>query len=208
MAQSNYLKALVRAHASGDENAFREATERLIDEEARKGHRLVARDLRRLLDGPRGFAPPMPGPRRHAVDVPVDEERGLPLAEIRDPTFGLERVVLQRSRSKRSACSLRITDRVSSSRLTGSRRRAVCCSSALRDAARRSRPRGSPVSWDYRCSTSGSTRSSPPTWGRLPRTCASCSTSSIARAGWSCSTSLTRSAAAATIRVSTASSSA
>lgn len=95
MAQSNQLKALVRAHAQGDDTAFREAAAQLIDEEDRKGHRLVARDLRRLLEGGRGFAPPMPGPRRRATEVPVDEERGLPLAEIHDPTFGLERAVLR-----------------------------------------------------------------------------------------------------------------
>ena len=94
MAQSNHLRALVRAHALGDDPAFREAAERLIDEEARKGHRLVARDLRRLLDGGRGFAPAMPGPRRRTTEIPADEERGLPLAEIRDAGFGLERPVL------------------------------------------------------------------------------------------------------------------
>lgn len=93
MAQSDHLKALVRAHTLGDERAFRDAAESLIDEEGRKGHRLVARDLKRLLDPAPGFAPPMPGPRK-PLDIPEDEERGMPLAEVEEPTFGLERVVL------------------------------------------------------------------------------------------------------------------
>lgn len=94
MAQSNHLKALVRAHSQGDDTAFREVAEQIIDDEARKGHRLVARDLRRLLDGTRSMAPPMPQPRRTAA-VPTDDERGVPLAEVREPTFGLDRVVLR-----------------------------------------------------------------------------------------------------------------
>ncbi len=100
MAQSNYLKSLVRAHAQGDDPAFREATQRLIDDESRKGHRLVARDLRRLIDGGGAFAPPMPGPRRRSLPMPVDEERGLPLAEVRRPRFGLERAVLREDSSE------------------------------------------------------------------------------------------------------------
>jgi SpoVK/Ycf46/Vps4 family AAA+-type ATPase len=77
----------------GDTLAFRSAAESLITEEDRKGHRLLARDLKRMLDPNPGFAPMMPGPRR-TVEVPEDEERGLPLAEVEHPSFGLERIVV------------------------------------------------------------------------------------------------------------------
>jgi SpoVK/Ycf46/Vps4 family AAA+-type ATPase len=93
MARSDHLKAMLRAHAARDESEFRRAALELVDEEDRKGHRLLARDLRRLVEGENGTAPPMPRPRVPS-DIPIDAERGLPLAQIEYPAFGLERVVV------------------------------------------------------------------------------------------------------------------
>lgn len=92
MAQADHIKALIRAHAQGDGAAFRAAADQLADDEARKGHRLLARDLRRALDN--GYAPhTMPRPRQ-LPDLPLDAERGLPLASVEHPDHGLERVIL------------------------------------------------------------------------------------------------------------------
>jgi len=94
MVQSDHLKALLRAHSVNDDEAFREAAESLIELEDRKGHRLLARDLEQSLEQPfNGRSPAMPRPRMRQ-DLPTDEERGLPLADIQHSSFGLERSVL------------------------------------------------------------------------------------------------------------------
>lgn len=93
MTQADHIKALLQAHATRDDTAFRQAAEELVEDEARKGHRLLARDLNRLLEGTYPNAPAVPNPRRTA-DVPVDSERGLPLATVEHPEHGLDSVVL------------------------------------------------------------------------------------------------------------------
>lgn len=92
MTQAEHIKALLQAHATRDDASFRDAAEQLADDEARKGHRLLARDLRRLLDTPH-VTSTMPTPRT-IPDVPVDTERGLPLATVEEPDLGLDAVVL------------------------------------------------------------------------------------------------------------------
>jgi SpoVK/Ycf46/Vps4 family AAA+-type ATPase len=92
MAQADHIKALLQAHAKGDGVAFRAAADQLADDEARKGHRLLARDLRRALDSSYGVHS-MPRPRQ-LPDLPIDAERGLPLASVEHPDYGLERVIL------------------------------------------------------------------------------------------------------------------
>jgi SpoVK/Ycf46/Vps4 family AAA+-type ATPase len=92
MAQADQIKALIQAHATRDDAGFRQVAQELADDEARKGHRLLARDLYRMLDGGSGISTM---PRPHQVpDVPVDAERGLPLANVEHPEGGLETVVL------------------------------------------------------------------------------------------------------------------
>lgn len=101
MVQSDYLKALLRAHALQDDDAFREAAQSLIELEGSKGHRLLARDLEQSLEQPfNGRSPAMPEPRAIRVDLPTDEERGLPLADVQHSNFGLERVVLKKGPTK------------------------------------------------------------------------------------------------------------
>lgn len=92
MTQAEHIKALLQAHTARDDAGFRNAAEQLADDEARKGHRLLARDLRRLLDSPH-LTPPMPMPVT-IPDVPVDTERGLALASVEEPDQGLDAVVL------------------------------------------------------------------------------------------------------------------
>jgi SpoVK/Ycf46/Vps4 family AAA+-type ATPase len=92
MTQADHIKALLRTHGMGDSAGFRAAAEELADDEARKGHRQLARDLRRMLDGTHTISTM---PRPHQVpDVPLDAERGLPLAAVEHPNAGLDSVVL------------------------------------------------------------------------------------------------------------------
>jgi SpoVK/Ycf46/Vps4 family AAA+-type ATPase len=92
MTQADHIKALLRAHTDRDDVSFRVAAEELADDEERKGHRLLARELRRMIDGGSPIMT-MPGPRRN-IDVPVDAERGFPLATVEHPEEGLDSVVL------------------------------------------------------------------------------------------------------------------
>ncbi len=92
MAQADHIKALLRAHSDRDDTGFRVAADQLAADEERKGHRLLARDLRRMLDD-RSAISTMPRPRQ-IVDVPVDAERGFPLATVEHPEEGLDSVVL------------------------------------------------------------------------------------------------------------------
>ncbi len=93
MTQADHIKALLQAHLTRDDLGFREAAQGLVDDEARKGHRLLARDLRRLLDGGNSRVSTLQRPIQ-IPEVPVDEERGLPLASVEMPEGGLETVVL------------------------------------------------------------------------------------------------------------------
>lgn len=93
MTQADHIKALLQAYTARDDASFRDAAEQLADDEARKGHRLLARDLRRLIEGGPLQLSRMPQP--HTVpEVPVDAERGMPLATVEQPERGLEGVVL------------------------------------------------------------------------------------------------------------------
>jgi SpoVK/Ycf46/Vps4 family AAA+-type ATPase len=92
VTQADHIKALLRAHATRDDAGFRHAAELLAEDEARKGHRLLARDLTRMLDDGQVVST-MPRPHR-TPDVPVDAERGLPLASVEQPERGLDAVVL------------------------------------------------------------------------------------------------------------------
>lgn len=91
MATSDHMKALLRAFTQQDSADFMAAAKELIAEERQKGHNLLAADLERILSN-NGLRP-VP----HAVpyDVPMDRERGLPLAHIERPDLGWERVILQ-----------------------------------------------------------------------------------------------------------------
>jgi SpoVK/Ycf46/Vps4 family AAA+-type ATPase len=92
VTQSDHIKALLQAHNERDDVEFRQAAEELADDEERKGHRLLARDLRRLVNGGNEIST-MPRART-APDVPIDSERGLPLAVVENPHRGLDSVVL------------------------------------------------------------------------------------------------------------------
>lgn len=90
MATSDHIKALLRAFTRRDDAGFLNAAKALIGEEEQKGHTLLAKDLSRILNN--GSTQPIPQPI--AQDVPMDKERGLPLAHIERPDYSWERLVL------------------------------------------------------------------------------------------------------------------
>ena len=52
MARSDHLKALLRSHREGDDGEFRATAERIIEDERRKKHDLLADELVAILDEP------------------------------------------------------------------------------------------------------------------------------------------------------------
>ncbi len=90
MATSDHIRALLRAFTKRDDPAFLDAAKELIAEEQQKGHKLLAEDLSRILHNgdPRPSTCPVPS------DVPMDKERGLPLAHVERPDYGWDRLVL------------------------------------------------------------------------------------------------------------------
>lgn len=96
MANGKILRQLIKAGASGDSDAFRRASEAIIQDERQKQHHLLANDLEQMLYGE--YLKPVKQNGRSALPVPpVDKERGLPLLDIRQAQRPLEEMVLPES---------------------------------------------------------------------------------------------------------------
>lgn len=90
MTTGDYMKAMFKAFANSDDATFREVAQALIAEERMKGHVRLAGDLERILRNGQYSLPPM----TRSTPLPVDKERGLPLAHVEHVDFGWERVIL------------------------------------------------------------------------------------------------------------------
>jgi SpoVK/Ycf46/Vps4 family AAA+-type ATPase len=96
MANGKILRQLIKAGASGDSDAFRRASEAVIQDERQKQHHLLANDLEQMLYGE--YLKPVKQSGRSVLPVPpVDKERGLPLLDIRQAQRPLEEMVLSES---------------------------------------------------------------------------------------------------------------
>lgn len=93
MANGKILRQLIKAGASGDTDAFRRASEAVIQDERQKQHHLLANDLEQMLYGE--YLKPVKQSGRSVLPIPpVDKERGLPLLDIRQAQRPLEEMVL------------------------------------------------------------------------------------------------------------------
>ncbi|WP_243382473.1 AAA family ATPase [Geothrix alkalitolerans] len=92
MASGKVLRQLMRAGASGDIVAFKEASQFVIQEERQKQHHLLANDLERILHG--DIRPSHPFRNGLNDRVPFDQERGLPLMIVKEPIHRLDEVAL------------------------------------------------------------------------------------------------------------------
>lgn len=96
MANGKILRQLIKAGASGDSDAFRRASEAIIQDERQKQHHLLANDLEQMLYGE--YLKPVKQNGRGVLPVPpVDKERGLPLLDIRQAQRPLEEMGLPES---------------------------------------------------------------------------------------------------------------
>ncbi|WP_062057755.1 AAA family ATPase [Cellvibrio sp. OA-2007] len=96
MANGKILRQLIKAGASGDSDAFRRASEAIIQDERQKQHHLLANDLEQMLYG-EYLKPVKPNGRGVLPVPPVDKERGLPLLDICQAQRPLEEMVLPES---------------------------------------------------------------------------------------------------------------
>lgn len=92
MASGKILRQLVKAGATGDSDAFRQASEAIIREERQKQHHLLANDLEQILYG--DTKPLKSNVTRQLPAVPTDKERGLQLLDLRQPHRTLEELIL------------------------------------------------------------------------------------------------------------------
>lgn len=83
MASGRILRQLVRAGASGDTEAFRQASEEIIKEERQKQHHLLANDLERLLYGDQASLSPGTRKLHTTSEMPANKDNGLALLEER-----------------------------------------------------------------------------------------------------------------------------
>ncbi len=90
MATGKLLRQLIKSGLDGNIEAFRIASEEVIQEERQKQHHLLANDLERLLYG----RPLEANSAATKVPVPADRERNLALLDIREPVRRIEDVIL------------------------------------------------------------------------------------------------------------------
>ncbi|AFV84734.1 AAA family ATPase [Alteromonas mediterranea] len=96
MANGKILRQLIRAGTIGDSEAFRLASEAVIQDERQKQHHLLANDLEQILYGE--HLRPLKQNGRNALPTPpVDKERGLPLLDVRQAQRPIEEMVLPES---------------------------------------------------------------------------------------------------------------
>jgi len=96
---SESIRKLLLAHFEGDGEGFRAAAREYINEERRKNHQLIARDLERLLASYNGLSvvhntnglSPLPSASH---GIPKDKERDVPLVELFEPVRRLQDLVL------------------------------------------------------------------------------------------------------------------
>ncbi|MBK9386517.1 MAG: ATP-binding protein [Planctomycetes bacterium] len=88
---------MVIAFKKGDATAFHSAVQEYIDEERRRNHPVVARDIERILRNGHSFSltPLVAHEPGLPHDVPRDKERGTPLVELREDERPLEELVLR-----------------------------------------------------------------------------------------------------------------
>ena len=91
MPRADLIRELFKAHARQDDSAFRDAALKMVSEERRKNHRLLADDLERIVMPERRMTGIVP---RRDIVLPKDRERGVDLVELSESELGWERLVL------------------------------------------------------------------------------------------------------------------
>lgn len=98
--RSELIRAIFAAVAQGDKQRFLEVAREVIDDEEKKNHHLLARDLKGILrqvsNGALLSENSLAHSYRSAVPIPRDTEKGFPLLEIKEFYLDWQDVVLDR----------------------------------------------------------------------------------------------------------------
>ncbi len=92
MARSDLIKRLFLSFMRGDRASFTEAARDVIEDERKKHHIVLARELTEILDSANGR--PVPDRLPQFEPLPKDKDRGSDLIEVRHPNRYLEDLVL------------------------------------------------------------------------------------------------------------------
>lgn len=93
MASGKVLRQLIKAGSNGDIETFRKVSEAVIQDERQKQHHLLANDLEKILYGE--HLKPKAAVGRNVLPLPPsDNERGLPLLDMRHPQRSLDQIIV------------------------------------------------------------------------------------------------------------------
>lgn len=95
MASGKLLRMVIKSGAQGNIEEFRQACDEVIKEEREKHHHLLANDLERIL-----YNQPRKYQELKLNNIPLDQERDLPLLVVRETTRSLDDVVLSSENRK------------------------------------------------------------------------------------------------------------
>lgn len=93
MARADLLKQLFRAYRDSDRESFMDVARSIADEERKKHHPALAKELLRILNN--GVVAAAPSLRGTLQPPPKDQEKKAPLLEIRQPDRYFEEMVFQ-----------------------------------------------------------------------------------------------------------------
>lgn len=91
------IRGMIRSHVKGDTAGFRAAAKEFVEEEHRKNHHILARDIERLLKNgavSSDLSESLSLIGARSDDLPRDKERGIFLVEIIEPKRTLESLVI------------------------------------------------------------------------------------------------------------------
>lgn len=99
MTTGDLIRKMVMSHVTANDTAFHAAVQEYVDEERRKNHHVLAREIEKILWSKERAAPPeslnllrkLPG----GLDAPKDKDRNAPLVEVHQPRRTFESLVLR-----------------------------------------------------------------------------------------------------------------
>lgn len=94
MPDGEIIRSLLKSHVQHDDEGFRRAASRLIEQERKLNHRLLADDLERILHSSSGKLNATNKTSSSISTIPVDRERGLPLLSLTRVDVPWEALVL------------------------------------------------------------------------------------------------------------------
>lgn len=98
MTSGKTLRKLIKAGISGNLDEFRRASEEIIEDEERKQHHRLAKELKAIISNDHVPPTQVSQSKRSLLPIaPIDQERGFPLLDIRAPSKRIDQIVVPKS---------------------------------------------------------------------------------------------------------------